>query len=946
MSFINLLKRCVLVAFVVQMLFAGNTGKIAGVVIDAEAKEPLVGANVVVKGTDLGAATDEKGRYYILQVPPGVYTIEINYIGYNKSIIKNVEVRVDLTTRVDAELKRSVMKMEEIVIVAEKPIVQHDVTSTRKSMTRTELEDVPGIENALDIFKLSGGTVLDVKQPVIMVGEGIQLHARDESLKDVHIRGGRGGEVLYIVDGIPVTHPLYGGRSVLDLNVNDVEEIELITGAFNAEYGQAQSGVVNITTRSGKDYYSGSIEYKTDNIIGPSTNTDYVTFSVGGPGLLDKIVLPLLGKDLPGKTNFFISGNANLTNTEYNNHRERGKISLIGVELKEKQDNTGNISIKLDWYSPNSAFHLTGSYHGSWHSWSRFDWLWKNCPDNTVDYYRENHQFSFRFNHTLSKSTFYNINFGYLGIKYRESLKGKTPADFWYFVPDSTCQDTLDYYTWGKEFFGQKPYKVFSIISPPVVDEVTGFYTTDSYESVWRDDNTKTYSVIGSITSQVSHEHKIKSGFEIQFHNLRYIDIQDGGVKLSNYGRWKYGVSGMVDSTARPPGPYPEFGQTRWAFNVNPVVGALYIQDKYEVETLIINAGMRVDWFWLGKAIFKKEYIKQWEDATGFEANWGKYKYSLSPRLGISFPINERTNMFFSYGHFTQLPELQFIYRDPYSGGFTGNPGLDYEKTILYEYGFIYQFLEDWAIDMKVYAKDINNQVGTTRLLAAKGIPVYIYDNKGYGRARGIELRLIKKHRKHVSCNLTYTIQWAKGYSSSAFEDYIRSLNNFPNPIRERRTNWDIRHQLVFQGNISVSKADPIRLFGIELPTDWSITVLSNISSGYPYTPGTTSLLELQVKENSETGPMLINADIKFRKWINVSEEFRINIILDIFNIFDINNVNIGYGFNPWTGLPYRYGDRVNSTKELYSWYKMYNLLDPRQFFYGRNIKLGLKLEW
>ncbi len=944
----NLIIRLLLIlTILISSIYAGNTGKVSGYIIDFKTREPLLGANVIVKGTSLGAATDEEGRFYILQIPPGIYSIEINYIGYAKVTVTNIKIQVDLTTPLNAELKPSSMQTEEVIVVAKKPMIQHDITSSREKMDRSELEKAPGVESAMDMFRLNGGAIMNVQAPQIMIGQGMQLHARDESLKDVHIRGGRGGEILYMVDGIPVNHPIYGGRSVLDLNINDVDEIELITGAFNAEYGQAQSGVVNITTRSGKSYYSGSLEYKTDHYhpIGFTNDMDYATFHFSGPGLLNKFILPKIGMKLPGQTNFFISGNVNINNTENNNGRIRDDLNVFGLNIKERQDNKGNLNGKLDWYSPNSKIHLTFSYHGAWSKWTRFDWLWKENPDNMVKYSRTNHHYAFKFNHTLSKSTFYNLNVGYLNVIYNESMNGKSPDEFWSFLADTNSVE-LGYNDWESNFAGSEPYDVFTNIESPNRDEVTGFFTPNSYETVWRDDDTKTLSLIGNLTSQINFRHKIKTGFEFQINSLQYTDIQDGGVVLSNYGRSKYGQTNSNEMVIAPPGPYPEFGQNRWVFDVKPTIGAFYIQDKYELESLIINAGIRMDMFWPGSSVFEDDYKEQWVAATGMKANWKKMKYSVSPRFGISFPISVKTKLFFSYGYFTQLPELQFVYRDPYSGGFTGNPGLGYEKTILYEYGFKQQLFTNWAIDLKAYAKDINNTVGTTRLLGASGIPVSLYDNKGYGRARGIEFKVLKQQSGYISGNATYIIQWAKGYSSSAFEDYIRSLSSFPNPIRERRTSWDVRNQIVFQANISVPKSKALSLFGFTLPSNWNATILSNFASGNPYTAGTNNILELQKTENNESGPYITTTDIKINKWFVLKNGMKISLSFDIFNIFNNNNVNLGWGFNTWTGKPFQYGDNINNLKEMYSWYNLYNMLDPRQFSMGRYAKIGLKFDF
>ena len=148
--------------------------------------------------------------------------------------------------------------------------------------------------------------------------------------------------------------------------------------------------------------------------------------------------------------------------------------------------------------------------------------------------------------------------------------------------------------------------------------------------------------------------------------------------------------------------------------------------------------------------------------------------------------------LFFSYGHFLQTPELQYYYRDPYSGGFTGNPHLDYEQTILYEFGFTNQFNENLSFDVKAYNKDISDQTQTLRLYANLGLPVWLYDNRGFARARGLEFELNKKpggFQNNLRFN-NYTAQWATYYSSSALEKGMGTAW-FPNPIRERRLNWD-----------------------------------------------------------------------------------------------------------------------------------------------------------
>ncbi len=931
-----------LILIIFSVAYSGNTGKIAGRVTDKSSDEPLIGVNVLVSGSNLGAATDEDGFYYILQVPPGTYDIEFSYIGYHNLVVKDLRVKVDLTQTLNVELESQAVEGPTIEVVAEQLLVQKDITSTRRTASRSDMEETPGFQSATDIFLLQGGAFVNVGAQSISLGEGVQLQVRDESLKDIHVRGGRGGEILYMVDGVPVTHPIYGGRDVLNLNVVDVQEMELLTGAFSAEYGQAQSGVVNITTRTGGERYQAGVEYKSSefDFVGDNYDFQYTSFYAGGPEPITRRLFPLLGLKFPGRLSFFLSGNATLSNTPYNNQRQREDLTILGIDIPKKQDNLGNFNAKLNWDLSNKI-SMVLSYNGSANNWSRFDWLWINYPNNMADYQRENQNFNFSFKHTLSKSTFYSLNLGYLGVNYNGSLNGLQPPDFWTFYKDG---NQYDYWTYNQNFSGA-PDSIKSLAKATGTDAY-GFVDNQSFESIWRDDVTSTLSFKGDITSQIHPEHLVKTGIEVRYNDLQYVDIQDGGYLLSRYGEHVYKSE---PAFPKPNGPFPEFGQNRWVFRSYPTIGGMYIQDKFEKEALIINAGVRFDWLLLGSTVMDEEWKMQWEYATGLTANWREYKYKVSPRFGISFPITQRTVLFFSYGHFNQLPEMQYYYRDPYTGSFTGNPFLDYEQTILYEFGFTHQLGHDWAIDIKSYAKDISQQVQTTQLRASLGLPVYLYDNKGYARARGLEFELIKQYSHFFSGKMNYTVQWANGYSSSAFDDYIRSLNDFPNPIRERPLDWDIRHQIVFQMNISAPESRGPKLFGLQLPADWNISILSRFSSGQPYTPYTLDPAVAQVTENTTSAPTTSVTDLKIVKTFTVMGT-RIGVFTDIFNIFNQKNVQLSYGFNTYTGKPYRYGDidpQLTSigVSRLIGWYDMKTRLDPRQFAAFRQINIGLKID-
>jgi hypothetical protein len=256
---------------------------------------------------------------------------------------------------------------------------------------------------------------------------------------------------------------------------------------------------------------------------------------------------------------------------------------------------------------------------------------------------------------------------------------------------------------------------------------------------------------------------------------------------------------------------------------------------------------------------------------------------------------------------------------------------------------------DDFAIDIKTYAKDISQQIGQITLTGVtnkSGNNVTMYDNISYARARGLEFEFTKTPSNFTSGKLTYTLQWADGYSSSSIEDYIRSQNDFPNPIRERRLSWDVRHQVILQAVFAAGKDQHLNLFGFELPDDWNLTVLANFSSGTPYTPGTTDPAEAQKKENINSGPFTTTTDLQFSKGFDVYGA-NVRVLIDIFNLFDQNNVVIdGRWFNPWTGEPYSYGDLMTNTNKYYDYYSMVYLRDPRQFTTGRYAKIGLRIDF
>ena len=232
-------------------LHAGTTGKIKGRVVDARTGEPLPGVNIQVVGTTLGAATDLDGFYIILNVSPGQYLLKVSYIGHASSTVQ-VQVVVDLSTTQDFSLTQESIEVGEVTVIAERPVVEMDRTNSAAFMSAEQISELP-VQSLTDLVQLQAGVVID-------------------SRGGIHIRGGRTSDIAYLVDGVPISDQFSsGGGSLIGLETGNIQQLQVISGTFNAEYGQAQSGVINIITKDPERNYSGSVTAYTGDRVSSKT---------------------------------------------------------------------------------------------------------------------------------------------------------------------------------------------------------------------------------------------------------------------------------------------------------------------------------------------------------------------------------------------------------------------------------------------------------------------------------------------------------------------------------------------------------------------------------------------------------------------------------------------------------------------------------------------------
>ena len=270
--------------FYCTFLQAGITGSLKGKIIDKETGDPLIGCNVIILGTELGAATDLDGNYKIIKIPPGNYKIQVIMIGYAKTNISNVIVQSDLTTTINTSMVQSVISAEEVNVVATRPLITKDLTASTAIINSDMISNLP-VTEVSEILELQAGFV-----------QG-------------HLRGGRSGEVAYWVDGIPMTD-VFDGGTIVDVNTNAIAEMQVISGAFNAEYGQAMSGIVNIVTKDGSKSFKGNATFYSGDFLSDKKSVflnvdefDPITtrnfeINVEGPIFRDKLFYNLTLRDI------------------------------------------------------------------------------------------------------------------------------------------------------------------------------------------------------------------------------------------------------------------------------------------------------------------------------------------------------------------------------------------------------------------------------------------------------------------------------------------------------------------------------------------------------------------------------------------------------------------------------------------------------------------------
>ncbi len=832
-------------AFPASLVHAQSKGKISGNVID-DFGAPLPGVQVVIEGTQRGTVTAADGFYQIVSVDPGTYALNFRFIGFADLTVTGVQVVPDQTTTIDATMREEVVQGEEVVVVAQRPIVQKDRTTTTAYVDEEQIEALP-VTSLSEIINLQAGVV------------------------DGHFRGGRTNEVSYVVNGVPINNP-YTNTAGFEIEQNMVSSLEVITGVFNAEYGQATSGVVNIETKGAPSKWSGSAlvfaralasgrkmdfldrtapagsalaysdfetkSYSFMDLAGGPTRTE-ANVSLGGPLYRNRLGINVnaryiddqgyfFGRDLfkPGDYSAFIINRPPRGYADPENPQADYIIESTGsgdfVSMASSKRLSLNTAVALD---VSSRLKLDYNLFLQDNEWLGFSHARKYAPDGRNKNYSNNMTHIAGLRYVATPTTFVDISYAYQQDDYESYL----------------YQDPLD-----------------ARLVPGTFDSQTGQYAfmiggNERYQAA---NTTSSHSIVASVSSQLNRIHQVKTGVQARFYSL-----DNDAFPI------EHTVSDIDAVTSRPLAwvtSIPAVGDWRRnTLNVSPREFSAYIQDKIELQHLIINAGLRFDRFdarydvplnWSNPEPLYLPSLDVVGDSV-YNRTPAKAKYQLSPRIGVAFPISANGVIRFSYGMFFQVPNYQDIFSNPNyiinrasSTTGLGNPDIEPQSTSTFEVGLQQGLTDALGVELTLYSRDVRELLYNEIEQTTTGDFIVRSVNKNYGTVRGFTLAFFQRQAGPLAWTLDYTLQFADGSFALSGDQFLRVRRGLDETYSLARLTWDRRH--VANATITLSPNKDLRA-----------TLINRFQTGQPYTSVRSSVMS-NIPNNVDS-PAYFTSDLR-----------------------------------------------------------------------------------
>lgn len=897
-----------LLLLTVKVSFAGDTGKIAGKVIDKTTGEPLIGVNVIIisrweSGVERkisevrGAATDIDGNYFILNVSPGTYSVRATYVGYKAEIVTQAKVDVDITTTINFSLEAEAIAGAEVVVTAFSPKrVEPDITATKEVYTISEIQSTAGVASISDVLELQADVI------------------------DDHFRGGRVGQSTYLIGGASINNPLNNQRSFSPI-VTGLQQVEVYTSGFSAEYGNAQSGVVNMVAREGGEIWETRLEastslphYKTfgGSVYNPNNlpffqilNGDPSAWfeldpSIGKPAFtVPSSILgafnPLTMKDSLGLARLtqvtWLQG-VRRAGLEYNNQFDSrldfaaGGPLAPGVKMfvaarqnienpliPTTNPNVGRQIMSNISYVPGRNDKLKFSLIFDYQSenildsgW--LDWIFNPTTAVTQEVATTMH-YGLDWTHFFSDATYADLKLN--------MLKAKTDQDI-EIVHDGQFSDDYSRLLQWPNYTDPSQHRVLGLQSSRGGEKLT------------------TYDLQASLSSQLNKSNLLKSGLQFTYYDLNV----DREQSIGSYATLQ-----------------------KILFHNFPFEGALYVQDKMEFDGFVANLGLRFDFYDMNTDYFIDQYSPlrnpdrtsdNGTDYYSFEnAARGHTKLytRLQPRIGLSFPLSETSVFHLNYGTFTQRPSFTQIYYNQISYyndiQFIGNPLLKPENTRAYDIGLVNAFPFGIRLEVSAYYKDVTNLIEISNFEDEKTQKYKTYTNREYADIKGfiVNLEAIEGAFRGY---IRYNYEAAKGKNSNDLTSPVTyseiAINNkLPDP-EDVFLDYDRSHKAIMNFSYRTAKNGGIKIGGIYPFGRMNFSVTYRIYSGRPYTYDASGQgLQFNMRTPTET-------DLRMR----------------IEKTITVGNTDIlfyGEGFNLLNNIVYSYSrvfNNANNTFNLTKW--------------------------
>ncbi len=875
---------------------AGTTGKITGAVVDGK-KVPLVGVNIAIPTARLGAMTDAGGRYAIFNVPAGTYDVKVAMLGYRATTITGVVVSADNTTVLDATLLEAPIAMDEVVVSARRAVVDLKLTSNLATVSREEISALP-VQELQDIVNLQAG----------VVSQG----------GDLHFRGGRGGEVQYQVDGVSVNNA-FDNKTSLRLDRSLLEEVQVISGTFDAEYGQAMSGVVNAVLRRGTDQFRWDAEALTGGFVFAGGDRRQAEFDFHPAGLQNYQVS--VSGPLVANTTFLMNARRYRFEDYFDATRRFLPWHTASDEPADKvlapdgDGRRGSLGYSREWsglakITNRSIKNLELNYQAviNFVDSRRADFAYRLNPDGLPRQRTTSIAHGLDWTHTLSRSRYYNLSFRHNYFDYR----------------DMVYDDALD--------------PRYDAAGPP--DRVPGYENDAIVQGVDLarfKQNTDAVLVKTSYVDQVSDDQQVKLGAEFQWPRVRF---GADGVLSEVSGNDSTGT--FLQRKFYEPPDFP--GIQLYV----PYIASGYVQDDLEWNDLRLRAGVRFDYF-NARAGVPSDLANPANSISGApQSDWiaTTRKHSISPRVGVSYPVTKDAALFFAYGHFSQMPAIGEIFRnsdyrvlnDLQAGDpdyrVMGNPDIKPERTVHYQFGYK-QAVTDWlGVDVSTFYKDIRDLLGVEFISTYNGAEYARLTNVDFGTVAGFTVAIDQRRRGILSSSLDYTWQLAQGNASNPRETATRAeAGEDPRP-RQIPFNWDQRHTV--NATVTASRDN-----------DWVMNAVVRAASGQPYTPTSEVGFGFGLEANSGRRSAAVAVDLAAEKIFRLrgaaaagssgsaaSQGPKIRAFTRVYNLFDVRFFN-GYVFDT-TGSPYYARDPARDAAQL---------ANPLRFYAPRRIEVGVSMQ-